>query len=54
LWSCLTAQILWSMCGSKIQKRSIMHEDFVIIVEELSCYLDKEEMEIMVVISRSI
>ncbi|XP_059436480.1 uncharacterized protein LOC132169465 [Corylus avellana] len=31
-----------------------MHEDFVIIVEELCCYLDKEEMEIKVVVARSI
>jgi hypothetical protein len=42
------------MCGNKIQKRSIVHEDFVIIVEELCRYLDKEEMEIMAVVSRSI
>ena len=31
-----------------------MHEDFVIIVEELCRYLDMEDMEIMAVVSRSI
>jgi hypothetical protein len=54
LWSCPATQIVWSMCGSKIQKRSIMHEDFVVIVDELYCYLDKEEMEIMAVVAQSI
>ncbi|XP_059446463.1 uncharacterized protein LOC132178010 [Corylus avellana] len=53
LWDCPTVQIVWSMCG-KIQKRRIMHDNFVIIVEELCHYLDKEEMEVMVVVARSI
>ena len=47
LWSCPTAQIIWSMCGSKIQKGSIVHE-------ELCRYLDKEEIEFMVVVAQSI
>jgi hypothetical protein len=53
-WSCPVAQIIWSMCGSKIQKRSIVYEDFVIIVEELCCYMDKEEIEFMAVVAQRI
>lgn len=52
LWSCLATMVVWSMCRSKIQKRSIVHDDFVFIVEKLHRFLNKEDMELMAVHAR--
>lgn len=35
------------MCGSKIYKRSIEHEDFLTIVVDLLHFLDKDEMKLL-------
>jgi hypothetical protein len=35
LWGCPAAKAIWSMCGSRIQKRSFEHEDFRAILSDL-------------------
>jgi len=50
----MTAKATWNMCGSKIQKSCIDHEDFTFIVEELRPRLEREEWELMAILARSL
>jgi hypothetical protein len=38
------------MCDSKIQKCSIVHENFAFILEKLHRFLDKDDMELLGVV----
>lgn len=45
LWGCPAAKAIWSVCSSKIQKRSSEHEDFWDILSDLAQVLDQEDLE---------
>jgi ribonuclease HI len=42
------------MCGSKIQKRSFEHEDFLAIFVDLMRFLDQEDLERVAVVTRAL
>lgn len=52
LWSCPAASAVWGLCSSKIQKRSSYHEDFLLIMEDLFCFLDQEDMELVAAVAQ--
>lgn len=52
LRGCPAAQAVWSMCSSKIQKRSIAQEDFMLVVENLHRFLDQADMELVAVLAQ--
>lgn len=54
LWGCPAAGLIWSMCGSKIQKRCIVNEEFVFIIKELQRYLDNDDKELIEVVARNV
>lgn len=54
LWECGTTKDVWSLCGQKIQKRSIEHEDFVAIIEILQRDMEPNDMELIVVVARTL
>ena len=55
LWSCPTIKDIWSRCDRPIQKKkSVNHEEFVFIWEELLRILSKEDMEFMAVVARQL
>jgi hypothetical protein len=41
LWGCSAAKAIWSVCNSKIHKRSSEHEDFLDIFSDLFRVLDQ-------------
>jgi len=51
LWGCGTAKEVWSLCGWKIQKRSIEHEDFVAIIKSLQRDMEPNDMELIAVVA---
>jgi hypothetical protein len=54
LWGCPAAKAIWNTCGGRIHKRCIEHADFVVIFEELHRFLDKEEMELVATVARTL
>jgi hypothetical protein len=54
LWGCPAAKATWNMCGKKIQKSWIEHEEFVFIVEEFHRHLDNNDVELIAVVARNL
>lgn len=54
LWSCPSATDVWSCGSNKLQKSTCVRRDFTHLFEELIDRLDQSELEIFVVIARSI
>jgi hypothetical protein len=49
LWGCQAAKDVWSICGRKIQIRSIEHENFVAVIETLLHELKNKEVEFVAI-----
>jgi hypothetical protein len=54
LWRCPAVRVIWSMCGSNIQKHCTANEEFVFIVEELQRHVTAEDMELIRVVARNL
>lgn len=52
MWSCPAVKAIWSMRGNKVQKRCIVNEEFVFILEKLLQFLSKKEIELIAVVVR--
>jgi hypothetical protein len=53
IWAGTLMSPSWSMCGTKIQKMCIDHEEFVVIVEMLHWHLDNDDTELMPVVEET-
>lgn len=52
LWGCPIAKSIRGTCGKKIQKRFIVQDDFVLIVEDHHGLLDSKDMELLAITAR--